>query len=75
MGHAKTFLFTDLENSTQLWEQYPAEMQSVLAGHDDILKLTITNANGTIVKSTGDGVHAIFDSVQDALNAALEGHG
>jgi class 3 adenylate cyclase len=32
-----TFLFTDIENSTRLWDQYPAEMRQALERHDRIL--------------------------------------
>jgi predicted ATPase/class 3 adenylate cyclase len=73
MSHPKTFLFTDLENSTPLWEQYGAEMQPLMALHDQILTEAITSTNGQIVKSTGDGFHAVFDSAQDGITAALEG--
>jgi hypothetical protein len=38
MSHLHTFLFTDLENSTSLWEQFPDEMRPALARHDAILK-------------------------------------
>jgi len=37
---AVTFLFTDIEDSTQLWEQYPEAMKSALAKHDSILRGT-----------------------------------
>jgi class 3 adenylate cyclase len=33
-----TFLFTDLEGSTRLWEQRPAAMKAALARHDEILR-------------------------------------
>ncbi len=32
-----TFLFTDIEGSTRLWEEHPEEMQVALARHDAIL--------------------------------------
>ena len=33
-----TFLFTDLEGSTRLWEEYPEAMQDALARHDAIVR-------------------------------------
>ena len=33
-----TFLFTDLEGSTRLWQEHPDAMQSALARHDEILR-------------------------------------
>jgi len=66
-----TFLFTDIEGSTTLWEQYPDAMQVALARHDSLLRHAIESSNGYIVKSTGDGVHAVFASAADALVACL----
>src|SRR5215213_8856051 len=37
-----TFLFTDIEGSTQLWEQHPQAMQHVLARHDTTLREIIS---------------------------------
>ena len=66
-----TFLFTDIEGSTALWEQYPAAMQAALARHDALLRQAIEAATGCIVKTTGDGVYAAFRSATDALAACL----
>ena len=65
-----TFLFTDIEGSTQLWEKYPEAMQIVLAEHDSILRAAIESHSGYIIKTTGDGVHAAFRTVIDGVNAA-----
>ncbi|MGD2078796.1 MAG: adenylate/guanylate cyclase domain-containing protein, partial [Chloroflexota bacterium] len=66
-----TILFTDIENSTSLWEKYPEAMDKALAIHDAILDQAITANQGTIVKTTGDGVHAVFASAIPAINAVL----
>jgi predicted ATPase/class 3 adenylate cyclase/Tfp pilus assembly protein PilF len=66
------FLFTDLEGSTGLWERYPEAMSEALASHDEILQAVIGANNGSVVKTTGDGVHAVFSTATDALEAALE---
>jgi predicted ATPase/class 3 adenylate cyclase len=66
-----TFLFTDLEGSTRLWEQYPDAMKAALAHHDDILRDAIASHGGVIVKTTGDGAHAAFAQARGAVAAAL----
>jgi len=67
-----TFLFTDIEGSTKLWEQYPEAMKSALAKHDSILKEAIESNKGKIIKTTGDGVHAVFMTAMDAITASLD---
>jgi predicted ATPase/class 3 adenylate cyclase len=66
-----TFLFTDIEGSTQLWEQHPEAMKAALAKHDSILKEAIESNHGYIIKTTGDGVHAVFATAIDGVNATL----
>jgi predicted ATPase/class 3 adenylate cyclase len=66
-----TFLFTDLENSTLLWEKYPQDMQQVSARHDALMRGIIDEHKGRVVKTTGDGFHAVFPSPSDGLTAAL----
>jgi class 3 adenylate cyclase len=65
-----TFLFTDLEGSTRLWEEHPEAMKSVLARHDEILRDALAGHGGHVVKSTGDGFHAVFTTAADAVAAA-----
>jgi predicted ATPase/class 3 adenylate cyclase len=67
-----TFLFTDIEGSTGLWESYPEVMSEALACHDEILRAVIEANNGSVVKTTGDGFHAVFSTATEALGAALE---
>ena len=66
-----TFLFTDLENSSKLWEAHPKEMQPALAQHDEMLKTAVKAHGGYLVKSTGDGILAAFGSPSDAVTAAI----
>src|SRR5262245_47598178 len=66
-----TFLFTDIEGSTQLWENHPEEMKSALAEHDSILKQAVESKHGQVIKMTGDGIHAVFSTALDALDAAI----
>jgi predicted ATPase/class 3 adenylate cyclase/tetratricopeptide (TPR) repeat protein len=66
-----TFLFTDIEGSTTLWESHPGPMQAALARHDALLQQTVRAHDGHIVKSTGDGIHAVFAAAVDAFAAGL----
>jgi predicted ATPase/class 3 adenylate cyclase len=70
-----TFLFTDLEGSTRLWEEHPDAMQPALARHDAILRDAVAAHEGHVVKSTGDGIHAVFATAHDALDAAIAAQG
>lgn len=67
----RTFLFTDIEGSTRLWEQEPARMRAAMARHDELSRKAVLGAGGQIVKTTGDGVHAVFADAVQALHAAL----
>jgi hypothetical protein len=66
-----TFLFTDIEGSTKLWETQRAAMQIALARHDALLRQIIERHHGHVVKSSGDGACAVFASATDALEAAV----
>ena len=67
-----TFLFTDIEGSTRLWEREPERMRPALAHHDAIAKAAVEGHHGVIVKMAGDGVHAAFNDPLDAIGATLE---
>jgi predicted ATPase/class 3 adenylate cyclase len=66
-----TFLFTDIEGSTELWEKHPEAMRDALAQHDSILRQAIESNGGQVIKSTGDGVHGVFEKAMDAVHATL----
>ena len=66
-----TFLFTDIEGSTGLWETQPAAMQQAIAHHDAIVRDAIETNDGYFVKTTGDGAHAAFAIAADAIAACL----
>ena len=66
-----TFLFTVIEGSTRLWEDHAAAMGAALAIHDRILRDAVTGDHGTIVKTTGDGMLAVFDDPAAAIAAAI----
>ena len=67
-----TFLFTDIEGSTTLWEQHPEAMRSALARHDTLLRQAIETNHGTVFKTVGDAFCAAFAHAPDALMAALD---
>jgi class 3 adenylate cyclase len=67
-----TFLFTDIEGSTQLWERHQQSMQAPLARHDALLRQAVAAHHGQLVKSTGDGCLAAFTSALDGALAALQ---
>jgi class 3 adenylate cyclase len=66
-----TFLFTDIEGSTRLWEQYPEGMQRALSRHDDLIRAAIEGHGGNVIKTTGDGFHAAFETGLGGVAAAL----
>jgi predicted ATPase/class 3 adenylate cyclase len=66
------FLFTDIEGSTRLWEQHTEAMREALACHDRFTRQALQAHRGSLVKSTGDGVHAVFGDALDGLRAMLQ---
>src|SRR5690606_33204791 len=70
-----TFLFADIEGSTQLWERFPQAMPAALARHDDLLRDTIESHGGRVVKNLGDGLYAVFRRAGDAVAAAVAAQG
>ncbi len=67
-----TFLFTDIEGSTRLWEQHTQAMHTVLARHDHLLRQVIENHQGVVFKTIGDAFCAAFESAPLAVAAALQ---
>jgi predicted ATPase/class 3 adenylate cyclase len=68
-----TFLYTDIEGSTRLWQQHPAAMPRVIARHDDLLREIAAAHGGSVFRTMGDAVCAAFRTAADALQAALDG--
>jgi predicted ATPase/serine/threonine protein kinase len=67
-----TFLFTDIEGSTRLWESDPEAMRIALARHDLLMRQTFDKYNGYIFKTVGDAFCVAFANAMDGLMAALE---
>ena len=67
-----TFLFTDIEGSTRLWDERPDEMREALTEHDAILRAAISSSDGVVFATGGDGFAAAFHRVVDAVAAATQ---
>jgi WD40 repeat protein/class 3 adenylate cyclase len=67
-----TFLFTDIEGSTRLWEEHPRAMQAALARHDVLVREAIESNGGHVFKTVGDAFYAVFPFAPGALLAAIE---
>src|ERR687885_1596164 len=67
-----TFLFTDVEGSTKLWERYPEQMRAVLARHDQLIEGLVEQHHGVVVRPRGEGDSrfAVFPRASDAVSAA-----
>lgn len=66
-----TYLFTDIEGSTRLWEREPERMRDALACHDRLSRAEVERHGGSVVKSTGDGIHAVFADPLAAVRASV----
>ncbi|MCC2628468.1 MAG: hypothetical protein K0S14_2118 [Thermomicrobiales bacterium] len=66
-----TFLFTDIEGSTALWERDRAAMREAVDRQLAILHSLISAHHGVHFKTIGDGTQAAFGTAEDALRAAL----
>ena len=72
-ARTETFLVTDIEGSTRLWEAHREAMAIALEAHDRLLRTAVEGAGGMVVKTTGDGLLAAFDRPEGAMTAAIEG--
>src|SRR6478735_11275567 len=66
-----TFLFTDIEGSTRLWERYPDDMPAALERHDSIMTKSIADYAGVVFRTVGDAFFAAFGAALPAVCAAL----
>jgi predicted ATPase/class 3 adenylate cyclase len=69
-----TFLFTDVEGSTRLWEDAPESMMEALRLHDDVIAAAVETHSGIVVKPRGEGdsQFVVFRSASDAVDGAAE---
>ena len=65
-----TFLLTDLEGSTRMWEQDPEAMKAAMTRHDELLEKSVAAHRGYVFARMGDGMAATFATARDAVSAA-----
>ena len=68
-----TFLFTDIEGSTKLWQEFPEQMKSNLVRHETLLRAAFERNEGFVFKTVGDGFCVAFSGALQGLSAAIEG--
>jgi len=66
-----TFLFSDVEGSTERWERHRTAMKRAVARHEEIVSEAIGAHGGRVFKTVGDAFCAAFHTVPDAIAAAL----
>jgi len=66
-----TFLFTDVQDSTPLWDQHPAAMRQALKRHDEIIETISLKHNGALVRPRGEGDSrfVVFERAIDGVSA------
>jgi predicted ATPase/class 3 adenylate cyclase len=71
-GGTVTFLLTDIQGSTRLWESVPDAMAAALEQHNRLLTVVIEGHDGAVVTSRGEGdsFFAVFPGAAEALSAA-----
>ncbi len=67
-----TFLFTDIEGSTDLAQRYPEAWPALLARHHALLHQAVEAHRGFVFQIIGDEFHVAFHTAADALQAALD---
>jgi class 3 adenylate cyclase len=67
-----TFLFTDIEGSTRLAQQFPEQISGLLALHNEILNRAAQASDGYVFQTAGDSFCIAFRSALEALRAAIE---
>ncbi|MGE5464581.1 MAG: adenylate/guanylate cyclase domain-containing protein, partial [Syntrophothermus sp.] len=67
-----TFLFTDIEGSTRLAQQFPEDLPALLARHNEIMDRAIETHRGFVFRTAGDSYSVAFHNAKDALEAALD---
>ena len=69
-----SFLLTDIQDSTRLWDTYPSEMRIATAQHDRIVEASVARHAGVVVRPRGEGDSrfAVFQRATDAVAAAVD---
>ncbi|HEY6449143.1 MAG TPA: adenylate/guanylate cyclase domain-containing protein, partial [Candidatus Cybelea sp.] len=67
-----TFLFSDIEGSTQRWDRDRAAMQDAVRRHDALMQTAIAAHDGFVFKTIGDAFCAAFARPEEAVAAILD---
>jgi class 3 adenylate cyclase len=70
-GGAVTFLFTDVDGSTELVKRLGERYGAVLATHRALLRVAFVEHGGTEVDTQGDAFFVVFERARDAVAAAV----
>ena len=66
-----TFLFTDIEGSTERWDRHPDAMRAALERHDALLRAAVAEQAGFVFKTVGDAFCVAFATAGTGLAAAI----
>lgn len=72
-GGTVTFLFTDIEGSTNLLRHLGEGYEGVLSDHRKVLRHAFESSGGIVVDAQGDAFFVVFPRAADAVAAALQG--
>ena len=67
-----TFLFTDIEGSTERWDKFPDAMRAALERHDALMHAAVESNAGQVFKTVGDAFCAAFATAGAGLSAAID---
>ena len=67
-----TIVFTDIEDSTALWEKHGSAFETCLARHNEILREALSANSGYEVKTEGDAFMVAFQRAADAIQFAQQ---
>jgi predicted ATPase/class 3 adenylate cyclase len=67
-----TFLFTDIEESSQRWETDAPATEALVAAHDQLVRTVIEGHDGYVFATMGDGFAVAFQRASKAVAAAVE---
>eukprot|EP00906_Rhabdomonas_costata_P011296 RCo016032 len=66
-----TIVFTDIQGSTLLWDQQPAEMSAALEIHNRVIRSELMKFRGYEVKTIGDAFMVAFHSAEEAVGCCV----
>jgi len=70
--HGLALVFTDIEGSSELWEQFGDDFMVAMEAHNEMLRRLCGNLRGEVVKEEGDAFFLVFPKSPDALQFAIQ---